>query len=199
MVGFSSFIQFSVQNSCSLPNYYLHRSPAVAGAVVAMDRHYFQNIGAYDSDMTMWGAENLELSIRVRTLIKTSSAGNYRVLKGSEWKGKKWLIKAIKCRTSWGMANTAILSEFYLMLCDLSGLYKNMQMLWVRSIISGEGSFTITACLRLESLVWIPSEICLFYFGMHQIKTCFYFFAIYFKYQIVYLILCALVFAEYEE
>ncbi|XP_015709303.1 polypeptide N-acetylgalactosaminyltransferase 15 isoform X3 [Coturnix japonica] len=40
------------------------RSPAVAGAVVAMDRHYFQNIGAYDSDMTMWGAENLELSIR---------------------------------------------------------------------------------------------------------------------------------------
>ncbi|XP_072781780.1 polypeptide N-acetylgalactosaminyltransferase 15 isoform X1 [Taeniopygia guttata] len=40
------------------------RSPAVAGAVVAMDRHYFQNNGAYDSDMTMWGAENLELSIR---------------------------------------------------------------------------------------------------------------------------------------
>ncbi|KAM6413176.1 polypeptide N-acetylgalactosaminyltransferase 15 isoform 3-T4 [Pluvialis apricaria] len=29
-----------------------------------MDRHYFQNTGAYDSDMTTWGAENLELSIR---------------------------------------------------------------------------------------------------------------------------------------
>ena len=42
----------------------------VAGAVVAVDRHYFQNTGAYDSDMTTWGAENLELSIRVRTLIK---------------------------------------------------------------------------------------------------------------------------------
>ncbi|XP_032847621.2 polypeptide N-acetylgalactosaminyltransferase 15 [Tyto alba] len=40
------------------------RSPVVAGAVVAMDRHYFQNTGAYDSDMTTWGAENLELSIR---------------------------------------------------------------------------------------------------------------------------------------
>ncbi|XP_064022967.1 polypeptide N-acetylgalactosaminyltransferase 15 isoform X1 [Pogoniulus pusillus] len=40
------------------------RSPVVAGAVVAMDRHYFQNIGAYDPDMTLWGAENLELSIR---------------------------------------------------------------------------------------------------------------------------------------
>ncbi|XP_054673317.1 polypeptide N-acetylgalactosaminyltransferase 15 isoform X2 [Grus americana] len=40
------------------------RSPVVAGAVVAVDRHYFQNTGAYDSDMTVWGAENLELSIR---------------------------------------------------------------------------------------------------------------------------------------
>ncbi|XP_064362310.1 polypeptide N-acetylgalactosaminyltransferase 15 isoform X2 [Dromaius novaehollandiae] len=40
------------------------RSPVVAGAVIAMDRHYFQNTGAYDSDMTLWGAENLELSIR---------------------------------------------------------------------------------------------------------------------------------------
>ncbi|TFK07383.1 regulator of nonsense transcripts 1 [Platysternon megacephalum] len=40
------------------------RSPVVPGGVVAMDRHFFQNIGAYDSDMTLWGAENLELSIR---------------------------------------------------------------------------------------------------------------------------------------
>lgn len=164
-----------------------------------MDRHYFQNIGAYDSDMTMWGAENLELSIRVRTLIKTSSAGNYWVLKGSEWKGKKWFTKAMKCRTPWRMANITILSEFYLMLCDLSGLYKNMQMLWVRSIMSGEGSFTITVCPRSESLVQLPSESCLFYFGMHQMKNCFYFFVIYFKYQIVYVVLCALAFAEYEE
>lgn len=44
----------------------LSRSPVVPGGVVAMDRHYFRNIGAYDSDMTLWGAENLELSIRVR-------------------------------------------------------------------------------------------------------------------------------------
>ncbi|XP_074840616.1 polypeptide N-acetylgalactosaminyltransferase 15 isoform X2 [Carettochelys insculpta] len=40
------------------------RSPVVPGGVVAMDRHYFQNIGAYDADMTLWGSENLELSIR---------------------------------------------------------------------------------------------------------------------------------------
>ncbi|XP_062971897.1 polypeptide N-acetylgalactosaminyltransferase 15 [Elgaria multicarinata webbii] len=40
------------------------RSPAVPGGVVAVDRHYFQNTGGYDSDMTLWGAENLELSIK---------------------------------------------------------------------------------------------------------------------------------------
>ncbi|XP_053118137.1 polypeptide N-acetylgalactosaminyltransferase 15 isoform X3 [Hemicordylus capensis] len=40
------------------------RSPAVPGVVVAVDRHYFQNTGGYDSDMTLWGAENLELSIK---------------------------------------------------------------------------------------------------------------------------------------
>lgn len=60
----------------------------VAGAVVAVDRHYFQNSGAYDSDMTMWGAENLELSIKVRTLIKTSNCGNYWAFKEPERKGK---------------------------------------------------------------------------------------------------------------
>ncbi|XP_053266055.1 polypeptide N-acetylgalactosaminyltransferase 15 isoform X2 [Podarcis raffonei] len=40
------------------------RSPAIPGIVVAVDRHYFQNTGGYDSDMTPWGAENLELSIK---------------------------------------------------------------------------------------------------------------------------------------
>ncbi|XP_068944529.1 polypeptide N-acetylgalactosaminyltransferase 15 [Petaurus breviceps papuanus] len=41
------------------------RSPVVPGGVVAIDRHYFQNTGAYDSLMSTWGSENLELSIRV--------------------------------------------------------------------------------------------------------------------------------------
>ncbi|XP_061442156.1 polypeptide N-acetylgalactosaminyltransferase 15 [Rhineura floridana] len=40
------------------------RSPAVPGVIVAVDRHYFQNTGGYDSDMTLGGAENLELSIK---------------------------------------------------------------------------------------------------------------------------------------
>ncbi|XP_074126217.1 polypeptide N-acetylgalactosaminyltransferase 15 [Sminthopsis crassicaudata] len=41
------------------------RSPVLPGGVVAIDRHYFQNTGAYDSLMSIWGSENLELSIRV--------------------------------------------------------------------------------------------------------------------------------------
>lgn len=85
----------------------------VAGAVVAMDRHYFQNTGAYDSDMTMWGAENLELSIRVRTFMKMSSRGNYWAFKEPEFKGKKQFIKAVKCRTSLGVENITFLAEIY--------------------------------------------------------------------------------------
>ncbi|KAM4689695.1 polypeptide N-acetylgalactosaminyltransferase 15 [Discoglossus pictus] len=41
------------------------RSPILPGCVVAVDRHYFQNIGAFDTGMTFWGAETTELSIRV--------------------------------------------------------------------------------------------------------------------------------------
>ncbi|XP_028674040.1 polypeptide N-acetylgalactosaminyltransferase 15-like [Erpetoichthys calabaricus] len=41
------------------------RSPILPGGVLAIDRHYFQNIGAYDPDLSIWGLENVELSIRV--------------------------------------------------------------------------------------------------------------------------------------
>lgn len=34
------------------------------GGVVAMDRHYFQNTGAYDPLMSLRGGENLELSLK---------------------------------------------------------------------------------------------------------------------------------------
>ncbi|KAF7480149.1 polypeptide N-acetylgalactosaminyltransferase 15 [Marmota monax] len=40
------------------------RSPVVSGEVVAMDRHYFQNTGAYDPLMSLWGGENLEMSFK---------------------------------------------------------------------------------------------------------------------------------------
>ncbi|XP_024421635.2 polypeptide N-acetylgalactosaminyltransferase 15 isoform X1 [Desmodus rotundus] len=40
------------------------RSPVVPGGVVAMDRHYFQNTGAYDPLLSLRGGENLELSLK---------------------------------------------------------------------------------------------------------------------------------------
>nr|XP_045380824.1 polypeptide N-acetylgalactosaminyltransferase 15 isoform X2 [Camelus bactrianus] len=40
------------------------RSPVVPGRVVAVDRHYFQNTGAYDPLMSLQGGENLELSLK---------------------------------------------------------------------------------------------------------------------------------------
>ncbi|XP_047732484.1 polypeptide N-acetylgalactosaminyltransferase 15 isoform X1 [Prionailurus viverrinus] len=40
------------------------RSPVVPSGVVAMDRHYFQNTGAYDPLMSLRGGENLELSLK---------------------------------------------------------------------------------------------------------------------------------------
>ncbi|XP_067907528.1 polypeptide N-acetylgalactosaminyltransferase 15-like [Heterodontus francisci] len=41
------------------------QSPAVSGGALGINRHYFQNIGAYDPGMLMWGTENVELSLRV--------------------------------------------------------------------------------------------------------------------------------------
>lgn len=40
------------------------RSPVVSQEVVAMDRHYFQNSGAYDPLMSPQGGENLEMSFK---------------------------------------------------------------------------------------------------------------------------------------
>ncbi|XP_034017295.1 polypeptide N-acetylgalactosaminyltransferase 15-like [Thalassophryne amazonica] len=40
-------------------------SPALGGGVLAVDKHFFQSVGAYDPGMLLWGAEQIELSIRV--------------------------------------------------------------------------------------------------------------------------------------
>lgn len=44
-------------------------TPMMIGCAFSVDRDFFYEIGSYDEGMDIWGAENLEISFRVRTHI----------------------------------------------------------------------------------------------------------------------------------
>lgn len=41
------------------------RQPTMAGGLFSIDREFFYEIGSYDVGMKIWGAENLDLALRV--------------------------------------------------------------------------------------------------------------------------------------
>ncbi|VDM62274.1 unnamed protein product [Angiostrongylus costaricensis] len=69
--GFSWALHFTWEglperekNRRKTPTGYI-RSPTMPGGLLAANREYFFEVGAYDEEMDIWGGENLEMSFRV--------------------------------------------------------------------------------------------------------------------------------------
>lgn len=46
------------------------QSPAICGGLFAVRKSYFHHLGDFDTGMDVWGAENIEISIRVLAIFQ---------------------------------------------------------------------------------------------------------------------------------
>lgn len=44
------------------------RTPTMIGCAFSIDREFFFEIGSYDEGMNIWGSENMEMSLRVKSV-----------------------------------------------------------------------------------------------------------------------------------
>lgn len=50
----------------------------MTGGLFSIDKEFFYEIGSYDERMIIWGSENLEMSFRVRSIMISSIASQYK-------------------------------------------------------------------------------------------------------------------------
>ena len=69
--GFNSYLQFNwIFDNNKHDMSYPAKTPTMAGVSFSINRSYFYELGTYDEGMDFLGAENLEMSFRVKLLIR---------------------------------------------------------------------------------------------------------------------------------